>query len=566
MNKMFALRLLFLAATLIAGFSTSAKTPSTGQSNDLSSHHQTNNPQGESTPVSPRDDKSSSESTATETKEASTHDDSSSSKPPKSIAQKASLANEEVSPSLPDYTKRGSQALGDYLSVNSWGGLPRLHIPLIHIPGNDGLSLDVTLTYDEYTATEPTSRKSMFAYGQPVSVAPRIVSGTMGQHNLIVFRDELGETHSLYYSSSTGNTIDTEVDYQSRDHCHAVYIQHGSGKGFVIESPDGKTYNIGMATTINYYYVGAVSEIISKHGKDKVQYEWNPSGSLRCITLYSEDYHVNLEGGNKTPGRITQTDGHTISYDIGRYRVNLSDEYHWSLGYKNTTLPNGSSIPVLSTVADPYYKLTSFAYELNKKFPSSKEPSGAYRFGEYRVSSYSVQGPNIPLGLWEYNYGDTNTQIKGPIQTQLITYVPVGQSDEKKVTENHYVDGLVQSEQTSDSQSWASLLYVHYDYDFRNLGPGQNTGYGDNNNPISTTPYQSEITKVTYSTSKSEPATFTNTYQYDDDGLVKQESLNALNGRAQSISCCLPNCHRTFYQIIYHKKRSIFDRFLEFSS
>lgn len=72
---------------------------------------------------------------------------------PKTLAAVSKLGG-SAAPLLPDFTKKSTLSVEDSLQVNAWSGTPSLNIPLIHVPGNDELSLNVYYTFDGFASAE----------------------------------------------------------------------------------------------------------------------------------------------------------------------------------------------------------------------------------------------------------------------------------------------------------------------------------------------------------------------------------------------------------------------------
>ena len=208
--------------------------------------------------------------------------------------EKANLAalslgdGEEVAPTMPDYTKRGYTNAGNNVSVSAWNGLATVDIPLVHVSGNDGISLNVIYAYDDYSIRavfKNTINRAVF-HGDLV---PGLVGeSSSGGSSAFYFRDNSGNVHILYYVSSG--------HYESRDHWKATT----SGSKYTVFAPSGETY-IGNGTHI--------SKLVSAHGTDAVSYAWSNNDKIVTMTLQSTGYKVTW---NKDSRILSQTNGHSI--------------------------------------------------------------------------------------------------------------------------------------------------------------------------------------------------------------------------------------------------------------
>ena len=147
------------------------------------------------------------------------------------------------------------------------------------------------------------------------------------------------------------------------------------------------------------------------------------------------------------------------------------------------------------------------------------------------IDYYTKSGSGINKETWKYTYAHDLTTIKGPEQTQVIHFVPQGTS-----SGSHYVDGLVESTDVTDSNTNTFLESTRYTYAFRKLAERQAIGSDPQNHTIWIVPYQSEKTsEAFFSTTNSDPI-ITNTYEYNSHGLVTKEALGSINGQSQIVT------------------------------
>lgn len=223
------------------------------------------------------------------------------------------LGDEDSGPDLPSFTNYGKIKADANISVSAWSGMPSYRIPLIHVPGNDGLSLDVTFSYHGMTT----------GYAEVMGVAQPIVTFSNPYNKTetpFTFVDELGHEHVFYCAHDVYLLTNT---FQSRDHWKAKLIiklnQTGTTteqkiSSFTIWAPNGKVYQLAKGGN-GLVYSDRVTKIISKHGKDFITF--SPDG--RKETLNSSQYTVRFDGGYASnTAQIHQTNGHTITFTSNR--------------------------------------------------------------------------------------------------------------------------------------------------------------------------------------------------------------------------------------------------------
>ncbi|MCL9782535.1 hypothetical protein M9194_13955 [Vibrio sp. S4M6] len=590
MTKTFKFLLLLMAASVFVGAPAYAKmTNQQLQQALISKLHITDHdapvmPESKTEKGTKQDKRSSDNSKEQTNTQASNHN----AKAATAMMSALSLGSgEEIAPAMPDFTKRGYSSAGDNIAVSAWTGLPTVTIPLIHVPGNDGLSLDVVYAYDSYSSNNTSKPHKTTNPSLHGDIFPGLIGGDTPSKNAFSFRDEEGNVHVMYYSSNG--------HYMSRDHWRAI-VSNGV---YDFLSPNGVTYTCSKVGSPS---VLRVTKITSAHGGELITYTWSSNGEV-SIKLASSGYKVTW---NPNDHVLSQTDGHSITlipsstfvqngwykicehenhgdyycraykyYDeqVGTDTIKFSNSYYWKLSFHGA-FPLGTAnygvvnhppyeyVNYLTQVQSPYGAIAKFSTSITSSSFREQRNNSSFtpRFGAYRVSSYTKSGPGMPTSTWKYHYAQDATTITGPVKTQLVHFVPVGASDTPEVhhvmvpimnggitffvpstyttyqPKNHYIDGLTLDSLVTDTKTGASLLYTKYQYHYRKLGPMQSSGNAPNTRSYQLIPYQSEATQVTYATSAGATPTITDNYEYNGDGLVSSETLGSMNGDEQSIS------------------------------
>lgn len=373
----------------------------------------------------------------------------------------------------------------DITQVDPFTGNMTARLPLLNIPGNDHLPLQVTLLFDN-SIIFSTYVISMAGYGWAIVPgiyapgagaavnppdAPYYVSPTYTP----VFLAPDGTRHTLYstmencgfqpYSADLPTQTCPKIDFISKDNWHATLDLMASGPYMslyysgTVTSPDGIRYQIINPPTIQEFDQGPISPV-----------SMITSASGGTVLTYKYD---NLNGMTS----ITRNDGFTVTFTNTAATIDRMDQMQtndgriWHFGYQDfvddylghvvptltsVTLPNNTKwqfqpvsngiIPVgnnllniqLNKVISPTGLISSFTYGNNYPFnPQDPKPEdqvySADRIAIPYVFTKTLSSLTIPTATWTYSYNkmtprdDTyyytnQTTISGPINKIVDTF------------------------------------------------------------------------------------------------------------------------------------------------
>lgn len=333
--------------------------------------------------------------------------------------------------------------------VDPYTGKVRLNIPLLHVPINGGLSLDIhavntyrrMLSWDQFPHGSGYSASAF--YTPSITVAPGITPYSYNNTStqLPYFMDEEGKSH-LFFPAKTSNQASTnsETTYYSHDGWKATLsvsqatfhtdmnsnITMSLFTGTVY-SPDGKQYSI--APTNNGF--SSVTQITNAAHTVWIKYAYShpvfsQQASLTSITT-SSGYSVTFSYAGRTMSDDTESiltgiktsDGKVFGFGWGSQGINsisLPNKTNWSISRYNGEFTCGklSIIDVLTGIGYPNGASQSFQ---NVCADNGK------RLGIYKVGSESVNKlpPFKPIS-YSYSNSGSNAYTTVSYGTKQIHY------------------------------------------------------------------------------------------------------------------------------------------------
>ena len=296
---------------------------------------------------------------------------------------------------------------GDITHVDTFTGNMTIHLPLIHIPGNDDLPLDFTLTFDnhrqslgpsEHLNGEPGGIFSAVGYGWrdfvglytsfPAFSDPDDDNLKINKQFTFynpVFVDPTGKQHQLYAVSNRcqNNFQCGPVDFVSKDNWHAeLYKTSTVWQAGIVISPDGTQYNVN-------------DQVNMGEARQYVQTITSPNKGTILTYHYDDQHNVSS---------ITRNDGFAVTFTNRRSNpdgwqgdelasIQTSDGRRWQLTYHTTpnwTAHNWSSYPAtLSTITLPNKTEWQFTAASD-----GKETRAVDQFGAPNIMLTHIQAPN----------------------------------------------------------------------------------------------------------------------------------------------------------------------------
>ena len=364
---------------------------------------------------------------------------------------------------------RGYVNAGDITHVDTYTGNMVLHLPLVRIPGNDSLPLNVMLTFNNHLQSSflldhLSNRMGHVGYGWTdfvgIYTAPDVTipppdqftpPANMSFYNP-VFIDPIGKPHHFYRYQLLGQQArngdlypSATYAYISNDNWYGVFQldYNGSVNGTRISlikanltAPDGTQYQV----------VGNhLMSITSPNKGTVITYHYDNKGDIASITRndgFTVTFNTTNAGwnGDSTLRSIQTSDGRTWSFDYQAAPCPSGAPCNWDHApptLKQITLPNQSTwqftaislgadnddtaplkgYPALPDIAinhiiSPTGLHTDLMYGDN--FSYNQHPVYIYdRVATPYVKSKTLSGPGVPSGTWHYRFPAMTT-----------TYVP----------------------------------------------------------------------------------------------------------------------------------------------
>lgn len=322
--------------------------------------------------------------------------------------------------------------------VDPFTGALIVHIPIVSIPGNDGLNLNVVWSY--------RSGEDLPYYGNG-RVTPGVVdvSSSAEKQQDPIFVDQYGHRHKLYLTGgqSCGEWMCSGGHYESTDHWHAELGVDTSGSngaiGYVgtVYSPDGTSYEITNAWHNGYSYFSPVLKIVSPHGGEAVNYTYDNQWHLQTITManYKLTFTYQHTDAGDYISKITNGDGNSWVFNNSTFSVSFLARLFRSNQLNSIGLPDGSkwdfgwnSVSFNVKAPKGVYPKTHYSRPPKDQIHTITYPDGAK--SEFSLSSYLLETsgkggdtPAIPrlatvyvtqqkdsgIGMnsvaWNYDYG-----------------------------------------------------------------------------------------------------------------------------------------------------------------
>jgi hypothetical protein len=289
---------------------------------------------------------------------------------------------------------------GDITHIDPFTGNLTMHLPLINIPGNDGLPLIVTLSFNNH----------MVRMFNQVAYNATIVShagyawyfytgddrlGNLDQDgqsdNGKEFIDPAGNIHTLYNISGRkclNTSYDCSTSYISKDnwyeHTDNHYGPQVAGTGYVI-APNGVKYTLSETNpefNDGYWFVTQIT---------------SPNGGT-VLTYHYEDLDDNMRLSS-----ITRNDGYEVDFDYQPMAsarttqqflkdIRTSDGRQWNINYVTFQywLYSDYSSPTISSITQPNGETWQFTPHANGATPYP----GHNISGPYAILESTIKSPN----------------------------------------------------------------------------------------------------------------------------------------------------------------------------
>lgn len=363
----------------------------------------------------------------------------------------------------------------DITSVDPFTGRVFLQIPLIHVPGNNGLDLKINLNWHGMGRPYENPLMQTWAGENNPSVFTGVVGVWSGSQsndpnwitdNFPAFIDPAGQVHMLYPQAANWTAPGATTTFSSKDQWNASLtvetvdpgscpVSGGLNYSFsgVIQAPNGVQYQIEPRCR-----VAPVAKITSPQKGTVLTYTNNNLAQVTAIKSnqgFEADFTYNSAAypGNQDLASIKTSDNRTWTFG---YETQSADES--SIYTLNTvTLPNGATWNMHFAVKEPAPNTKANLSDDNKLQPeiylqTVTSPKGlkvAYTYDTTHcgsiasdnvcnytdrlayafVTSRAISGPGIPNATWSYSYapmanfqyGNTTT-VTGPNKKIVYTY------------------------------------------------------------------------------------------------------------------------------------------------
>ncbi|WP_162272295.1 RHS repeat protein, partial [Piscirickettsia litoralis] len=442
--------------------------------------------------------------------------------------------------------------------VDPFTGALIVHIPLVSIPGNDSLNLNVTWSYrsgEDVSPFEPN--EGIFTGLVETNLIDAFCdygsssSPSCNDPNVVVFQDPSGGRHKLYTTSPSrggAHGIGTRL-FESMDGWRAdlgvSYSGSGPYAGFGgwIYAPDGTTYHVFNS----WPYTGEspVDQIVSPHGGEKITYAYSRSGGgvrdpfhLQTITMGNYKLIVSGSTITSSDGKTWQIDPRTINGKTGPQPdpayIKLPDKSEWHLGWAGTQI---NSI-IYPDGGQSQFQLASY---------SISDKQTAPRLATTYVTKQTNSGPGITKGTWSYDYEVTAntgrwgykgnqayttgeaipatliTKITSPgkeVDYQFLTAYDVGPTPS-------WQTGLLSNKTVYKIQDVIKTPLEVSAYTWSKRHIAKSFGYG----------FEIAQPQLATQTIKRVGVTYSTTYGYDDNSMVNYVSKSSLQGsRTEALS------------------------------
>ena len=463
------------------------------------------------------------------------------------------LASKSINATTPmsfnNYLSRAYVSGLDSVHIDPFSGATYIHMPLISVPLNDGLSLSVVVADNVLNSARDLSSStasntqifSSFA-GSLLRLSPGVTTSwnNTGPHaNYPLFMDELGRYHQFYPSSTNASVYYSADGWKasltsSVVLVHKHLIRHINSSNHIptrnttslyqgtIYSPSGVQYTI--ASGMDYF--SPVTKITSTHGGASINYAYDKNGLLDSITAndgYSVSFsyknnplpdsnHHDARNGNSIPliDTMTTSDKHTYqfkyyqdelfsaTYGMFLSSVTLPDARTWSITLKHIPLPAGAGtgigFAIITTPAQLRYTLTQSAEDVPTGSGTRFNGNGA---GTVACTQLEKSGPNIPDSIWTYTYSGasdnpTTTTISSAQKTITDTFHNVYTAITNDTTyQGDWNNGLLLTQGISAPSSVARISSLTHSGKRRVIRgqPGESTTGNNTSNALQTTTY-----------------------------------------------------------------------------
>ncbi|ODN43687.1 hypothetical protein BGC07_13230 [Piscirickettsia litoralis] len=443
--------------------------------------------------------------------------------------------------------------------VDPFTGALIVHIPLVSIPGNDGLNLNVTWSFRSGQDISPFESNEGIFTGlvetNKVDVTCDFGQDMCNDPNVAIFQDPSGSRHKFYAI----NPVDGGAHgigsrpFESMDGWRAdlgvSYSGSGPYAGFSgwIYSPDGTSYHVFNS----WPYTGQspVDQIVSSHGGDKITYAYSRSGGagrdpfhLQSITM--GNYKLTISGDTITSsdGKVWQIDPRTINGKMGPQPdptyIKLPDQSEWHIGWAGTQV---------NSITYPDGGMSSFTLgSYNHKCSVSSHL--LLRIATTYVSAQINSGAGLASSSWKYNYDDgkyqafcwnNNHEPYDPVPANFTTKV----ISPGKEVDYVFLPGYVEERGMPIYTTWQSGLLTHKTtYKIQDIikTPLEESAYTWSKRHITIAFHgYPEIAQPQLETQTIKRAgiTYSTAYTYDDDSMPTSISESSPQGsRTEAIS------------------------------